>query len=288
MLRDKHLTIAILLQTFLRPISLTWVLTLFETALMALIPLLIGFAIDGLLKDDTTALMHLAVVVASLIGISIARRIYDTRVYGMIRVELCTQLVDRSDKLSVSKLNARLSMARELVGFLEEEVPTLMNSVVQLVISFAILFYFHPTLSYAAFCAAVVMVVFYSIFHRRFFKLNADHNHQSEKQVGLLGTNSPKRIYAHFNRLRHIEIRISDTEAWVYGTIFTVLLGFILFNLWYAATHMETTVGTIFSIISYSWEFVDAALVLPATLQGWSRLSEIMQRINADLPAVRN
>lgn len=57
-------------------------------------------------------------------------------------------------------------------------------------------------------------------------------------------------------------------------------MGSILFNLWFAATNLTPTVGAIFSIISYSWEFVESALVLPATLQGWSRLSEIMQRIN--------
>ncbi|MEM7054249.1 MAG: hypothetical protein AAF446_06835, partial [Pseudomonadota bacterium] len=52
------------------------------------------------------------------------------------------------------------------------------------------------------------------------------------------------------------------------------------FNLWFAATELSITVGTIFSIISYSWEFVDSALALPITLQSWSRLSEIMRRLN--------
>jgi hypothetical protein len=38
--------------------------------------------------------------------------------------------------------------------------------------------------------------------------------------------------------------------------------------------------GTIFSIVSYSWEFVEAAVTFPMALQGWSRLSEIIQRLN--------
>ena len=87
------------------------------------------------------------------------------------------------------------------------------------------------------------------------------------------------------NRLRRIEIRMSDTEAWIYGAIFAVLLGFVMFNLWFAATNTDVTTGMVFSIISYSWEFVEAALVLPVTLQGWSRLSEIIQRINRVEPA---
>ena len=157
-----------------------------------------------------------------------------------------------------------------------------MNSVVQLVISFVVLFLFDPMLAYAALGAAVLMIMIYGLFHRRFYRLNADHNQQIEKQVGILETRMPDKLSSHLKRIRRIEVRLSDTEAYVYGVIFIVLLGFILFNLWFAAANMTTTAGTIFAIVSYSWEFVESALILPATLQGWSRLSEIMQRINRE------
>ena len=277
---DAPLNIKTLLFTFKWRICLTWLLTLCETVLMSLIPLLIGFAIDGLLDDDLTDLFRLSAVLAGLIVISVIRRIYDTRAYGTIRVELGRELAKRSGHISVSSLNARLDMARELVDFLETEAPSLMNSLVQLVVSLVILFSFHPALSYSALIAAIVMIAIYGVFHGRFFRLNGEHNHQTEQQVGILETKSPHRLSSHLMRLRRIEVRISDTEAYVYGAIFAVMLGFIIVNLWLSATYVDTTVGVIFSIISYSWEFVESALVLPATLQGWSRLSEIIERIN--------
>ena len=280
MLTGKPLSLRTLLRKFALPISVTWVLTLCETALLALIPLLIGFAIDGLLADDTTALLQLAAVLAGLIVLSVIRRVYDTRVFGTIRVELGKAQAHRADGVPVSTLNARLGMGRELVDFLEQQVPAVMNSAVQLVVSLIVLFAFHPVLSYAALGAAVVMIALYGAFHRRFYRLNADYNQQTEKQVGILEAKSRDGILAHLKALRRTEVRLSDTEAGVYGAIFTVLLGFIVFNLWFAASNIETTVGTIFSIISYSWEFVDSALILPVTLQGWSRLSEIIHRIN--------
>ena len=103
---------------------------------------------------------------------------------------------------------------------------------------------------------------------------------QQVRKWGLPCHRKRNRVLSHLDRLRRIEIRLSDTEAFVYGAIFLVLLAFIVFNLWFAAAHLAASVGTIFSIISYSWEFVESALVLPMTLQGWSRLTEIMQRIN--------
>ena len=45
-------------------------------------------------------------------------------------------------------------------------------------------------------------------------------------------------------------------------------------------TIMEVTAGRIFSIVTYSWEFVESALVLPLTLQSWSRMAKIIDRIN--------
>ncbi len=78
-------------------------------------------------------------------------------------------------------------------------------------------------------------------------------------------------------------MRLSDTESFLYGAIFIVLLGLVVFNLWSATTVLSITTGTIFSIVSYSLEFVESALVLPVTLQGWSRLSEITKRINPDV-----
>ncbi|MEM7068564.1 MAG: ABC transporter six-transmembrane domain-containing protein, partial [Pseudomonadota bacterium] len=155
------------------------------------------------------------------------------------------------------------------------------NSAVQLIISFSVLFFFHPTLAYAAIVAAGVMIGLYMMFHGRFFRLNAEYNQQSELQVSILEAKTTDSIKTHLNILRGAEVKLSDTEAFVYGTIFAVLLTFLLFNLWFTAMNLAVTPGTIFSIVSYSWEFVEAALVLPVTMQGWSRLSEIMKRINS-------
>lgn len=280
MFRDKALTVTTLLKTFLGPISVTWFLTLCETVLMVLIPIFIGFTIDGLLADNIIPLWHLSAFLIGLTSVSVLRRIYDTRAYGDIRVELGHELVKRSQNIPVSNINARLGMSRELVDFLEQEVPILMTSFVQLIASLIILLSFHIILSAAALGAAFLMLIIYGVCHGRFYRLNEYLNHQTERQINILETRKRNNIFTHLDRLRKLEVRISDTEAYVYGAIFAVLLGFIVFNLWYSVTHIKITVGTIFAIISYSWEFVESSLVLPMSLQNWSRLSEIMNRIN--------
>lgn len=281
MFAERDLTISTLLRAFPWRISLTWIMTLGETALMALIPLFIGFAIDGLLADSLQELLHLAILFGLLVGLAVIRRLYDTRVYSLIRIEFGKAQTARGRALSMSILNAQIGMGRELVEFLEETLPMVMSGITQLVIAIVILFTFSPLLAVSAGMAALGALAIYALFHKRFYRLNADLNRQTERQVGVL---EKRRLYpavAHFLRLRRSEVRLWDSQAVLYSVIFVLLLTLILFNIWHAVTSFAATTGAIFSIITYSWDFVDGAIALPATLQHWTRLSEIMSRINA-------
>ena len=87
--------------------------------------ILIGFAIDDLIAGQTHALFKLVVVLVALIFVSVGRRLYDTRAYGNIRINVQEQLAKNKAKLPISVLNARIEMGRELVDFLEQNVPIL-------------------------------------------------------------------------------------------------------------------------------------------------------------------
>lgn len=282
MLADLPLTIGNLFKVFRLRIALTWAIILAETGLMALIPLFIGFAIDDLLVGRDTAFWQLAGIMGALITLAVIRRAYDTRVYGAIRVEMGKEQVKRAKGVPVSTLNAQLSMGRELVDFLEDTFPMAMASAMQVVISVAVLYAFAPQLAMAAGAATVGVLGVYMLFHRSFYRLNSALNEQTERQVKTLERRALFPALAHLLRLRRLEVQLSDREAVLYGAVFVVLLGMILFNLRLATGLPDVTAGTIFSVVSYSWEFVESALALPATLQSWTRLSEIMTRINGN------
>ena len=275
-----RLSIGTLIKAFRTRVFLTWTMTLVETALLAIIPLFIGFAIDGLLEGNVQPLLKLAVIMFVLVLFAVARRLYDTRVYSAIRVAMGQAQSSRAAGLPISTLNARLGMGRELVEFMEQTLPEAMTAAVQLAMSIVILLSFSAVLSAAALIAACGLALTYALFHKRFYRINGAINQQTEQQVTILDTRRARPISAHLLKLRRMEVAFSDAEALLYGAIFLILLSFVLFNLWFAASQLEVTVGAIFSIISYSWEFVESALALPITLQQWSRLSEITERLN--------
>ncbi len=282
MLTDRQLTIGTLLSVFRWRVGLTWFLILAETAMTVLIPLFVGFAIDGLLSEDFEPFVQLGALMVALTMISVIRRIYDTRVYGMIRVELGKALAARFSNLPISSLNARIGMGRELADFLEEILPSAIAGVVQFVVSAILLFYFSPVLALSACGVLVGMISVYALFHSTFWQWNRALNEQMEHQISVLEQRRDRPVFVHLSKLRQFEVKLSDTEAVLYGVIFILLIGLLLFNLWFATQNLDATPGMIFSIISYSWEFAEAALALPVTLQSWSRLSEITTRLQSD------
>lgn len=280
LLQNQRLSLKTLLKAFWPQITLTWLLTLLETGMFALMPLLIGYSIDGLLADDWTPFTQLIGLLLALMVVAVVRRVYDTRAYGTVRVELGKAQAAKSAQNSVSVTNARVQMGRELVDFLEDTAPETVTAFVQVIASVVVLLSFHGNLAIAAGSAFVLMLAVYGLFGNRFYRLNGDLNACAEGQVTALETRSPKQIAAHFLGLRKQEVRLSDTESIVYGLIFAILLTMLAYNLWFAATELGSSPGEIFSVVTYSQEFLQASVQLPMGLQALTRLAEITERIN--------
>ena len=99
MLTNHKLNLQAILKTFKYQIGVTWALVALENTLLALIPLLIGLAIDDLLEGQFNELTSLGVVMVLLTIVAVIRRIYDTRTYGTIRVELGNEVSKRHQSL---------------------------------------------------------------------------------------------------------------------------------------------------------------------------------------------
>jgi ABC-type bacteriocin/lantibiotic exporter with double-glycine peptidase domain len=286
---EGKLTLGRLVLGFKGPVSITWLLLLLENALMALMPLLIGLAIDGLLDKQTQALFLLGGAIAVLIVLAVGRRMYDTRAYGTIKLELGKEVEQRLHGLPVSVRNTRQGLANELIAFLEVQLPEIFSASIQILVSAIVLASLHWLLGWAALGLVVTMMLVYSLGHRYFYDYNRGLNSQMERQVALLS--SDKHVQArqhgafhrHLHRLKDWQVKLSDMEAWVYGAIFGLITLFICHNLWISVSLVNISAGMLFTIITYSWEFAEAALALPMGLQSWTRLSEISTRLNQDV-----
>lgn len=280
MTHASTITLSAILSKHRRKVGVTWLMVIVENILLALLPLFIGYSIDSLMAGEHHDLITLAIILTALIVLSVLRRLYDTRAYGAIRVEIGLQAGSQLRHQPITTRNARLTMSREIVDFLEDDLPPLLTAIIQLTVSIVILSSFNYWLGLCAVVAGILMLLVYSGFHQQFMVLNAKLNTQMERQVKVLSCLPLSGLRTHLNKLKRREIHLSDTEAIVYGLIFLLLFGFVVINLLLTTQLLTPSSGMLFSIVTYSLEFVEAAIMLPITLQTLSRLSEINQRLN--------
>jgi hypothetical protein len=108
---------------------LTYGLFTLENALRLAQPLILGLAIDGLLDGSRRWLVLFAAQQLAQLVASACRRAYDTRTFAVLYTELATGLVvrQRASGVPVSQIVARSALSRELVDFLERDVPALLH-----------------------------------------------------------------------------------------------------------------------------------------------------------------
>ena len=269
---------SMLLKRFAGRIALTLLLIVLESAGWILFPLVIGRAIDGVLADSWQGLYELAVLGIAAMAIAILRRIVDSRAYARIYAKLGEELVAGQSESSTSTMTARLGMLREIVEFLENSLPELITSVLQLAGVILIL----STLNLPIFGGCVVVigvtVAIYVLTGRLTTRFNRSYNDQYEQQVDAVESGDAARVGRHIRDMMRWNIKLSDLEAANFGIIWLLMIALLVFSIGAAAGDI-VEYGKVFAIVMYVFQFMEAVMSLPLYYQQWLRLREISGRL---------
>jgi ABC-type multidrug transport system fused ATPase/permease subunit len=264
-------------------LALTYVLTLVENGLNVLYPYLTGVAIDALLAGRWIGVAPLLIAWTVHLAVGLFRHVYDTRVFTLVYADLAADLVERqrAQGANAAHLAARVALSREVVDFLQVEVPTVAASVVHFVGALVMLFVLNPWVGALALVALIPMSLFTLWFSRVSLRLNAALNDRLEREVELVSRGSNAGIRRHFmHRLRFWRVRISDAEAKVWGGIEVIQIALTLAILALLAREGGgVTAGAIYAVLSYVWTYGESVNDLPAVVQKVSRLKDIASRL---------
>ena len=87
-------------------------------------PFFLGVAVNDLIKGSFIGLIQLSVIHFAWLVIGTIRHRYDTRAFSEIYTSLITvYLFKKNNVTDVSKLSAHSTLSRELVDFLETDIP---------------------------------------------------------------------------------------------------------------------------------------------------------------------
>jgi ABC-type multidrug transport system fused ATPase/permease subunit len=265
-----------------RKLLVTYLLFSLEMAGSLLRPFFLGMAINDLMKGSYDGLILLSIVHFVWLLMGTARQMYDTRTYSAIYTTLVTRFLSRRyGKTDVSRLSAHSTLSKELVDFMETDLPYVMEAIYNIIGSLILLCFYDYRIVLP--CMAILLPVmaisyFYGKKMRRLTRLKND---ELEKQVSIISAGNNASINQHYNKLRKWQIKISDKEAINFGLIEMLVLIVIGFSLLISTNVFGAGLlaGNLVGIYNYVLRFVSGLDSIPYTVQRITALNDIARRI---------
>lgn len=281
-------------QEMIRPfrgrIAFTYALTVVEDLLELSYPWVTGLAINGLLAADYRMIAPVMIAWVLHTAIGCGRQMYDTRLYTEVYngIVIDTVLRQRQTGIEPTRVAARSSMSREFVTFFEKDMPVVLNSLVSILGSAAILFHYDRGIGAIAALLFLPVAIINRRHMRRTLLLNEGLNNQLEHEVRVIEGAEAGEVARHFEAVRAWRVKLSDADALNWTAIEGLsIFGFLLVLI--RVTYVpDADVGTIFAIFVYVWRLMEKLDLMPQLVQQLMRLKDIRRRIEAGVPLEGN
>ena len=265
---------------------LTYALFALEMLGSLLRPFFLGVAVNGLIRGSYNGLIMLTAAHLAYIVIGTIRHMYDTRTYTGIYTSLVTRMLSRHfDDSEVSKLSAHSGLAREFIDFLEYDLNFIMEACYNLLGSLVLLYFYDHTVVLV--CLSILLPVSFIsyIYGRTMQRLTKSKNDEMESQVDIIATKNVERIKKHYLNLKGWQIKISDKEALNFGIMEFLVLAVIVVSLLVTApgSSDKMLAGDLIGVYTYILKFVNGLDTIPYTVQRYSSLKDIAQRIELEV-----
>jgi ABC-type multidrug transport system fused ATPase/permease subunit len=259
--------------------TLTFGLILLEAGIMLLFPLFIGNAVDGAIGQEFSGAIWLGVLGVSMLVVGIGRRMFDSRLYGKVYEETGAKILNGIENGLSSIKTARLSMIRELIEFLENALPELINSLIGLIGVVIILATLNLNVFLGSIVVTLLIFVIYWLTSKKTMELNQQANDVHEQQVDIIAGNNSTKLTDHLRQVSKWNIRLSDLEAINFSFSWMIALAFLVGAIIISAGTGVVKYGALFALVMYVFQFIESIISLPLFYQNWLRLKEILLRL---------
>jgi ABC-type multidrug transport system fused ATPase/permease subunit len=245
-------------------------------------PLVLGLAINGLLRGSYCSLLLFAAQHFAFLLLSAGRRMYDTRAFTRIYTDLATRLVleQRGRDVEVSRVAARSALSREYVSFFERDVPVVFHAVYSLAGSLVMVALYDWLV--VPLCLALVLPVclLNAVYGRRTFALNGLLNDELEREVEVINRGRAGEVSGHYGRVARWRVKLADWEALNFGLTEVLVLGALAAALVHSCSSLGGDVGAVFAVFQYMLMFVSGLDGVPLLVRQISRLRDIARRMH--------
>ena len=167
-------------------------LVILENLAFMLYPIFGGFAINKILAGEAKIAIIYIFVIFGIWFLGAIRRKIDTYAFSKIYANLAVNIIsnERNANASVSQTSARVALSREFINFFEHSFPMLFTSVVSILGSVFMLYFYEPIV--ASFCLIIIAVLapFLPRYIRKNDRFYLKLNNRNENEVNALENDS--------------------------------------------------------------------------------------------------
>ena len=242
-------------------------------------PFLLGKSIDGLISGGWFWIVLLFLSYSILNIFNYKRMVYDTKIYTKIYNDIVLRFLKTNNKPDSVKI-ARTDMAHEIVQVLEYHVHYYIATIITIFGSIGFIYLSNFKVGLLVTIAFIFIIFAVLIFYKKIRQsINVKNNHYENKVKAI--QNGYNDSVSFFNRRRKLEIFLSTLNGknwfWV-GMIKSIFLVFSIILLITSSNNI--TVGSVITIYSYVNNFLISLMSIPVAFEMYSRLSNIVKRIN--------
>jgi ABC-type multidrug transport system fused ATPase/permease subunit len=262
-------------------IELTWIyffMLVTELSNLAT-PFLLGKSIDGLIDGTWFWLIFLGISYFTSNFFNYKRMVYDTKVYTRIYNTIVFRFLKNNND-DVSTKMARTDMAHQIVDVLEGYVHYYIATIVTIVGSIGFIYSENWRVGLLVTLSFVLILLGVSVYYKKIKQAIKIKNNQYEKKNGAIQLGYEQSV-SFFNRKRKLEIFESTLQGknwFLVGSIKNIFLFLSVILL--VTTTKNITIGSVVTVYSYVNNFLISLLSVPVAVEMYSRLSDILKRIN--------
>jgi ABC-type multidrug transport system fused ATPase/permease subunit len=242
-------------------------------------PFLLGKSIDGLINGNWSWLIFLGLSYFISNFFNYKRMVYDTKVYTKIYNSIVFRFLKKNN-IDVSTKMARTDMAHQIVGVLEGYVHYYIATVVTILGSIGFIYSENWRVGLLVTLAFILILFAVLVYYKKIKQAIKVRNNQYEKKGYALEKGYLESI-SFFNRRRKLEIFESTLQGKNWFLIGSIKNLFLFLSIILLVTTTENiTIGSVVTVYSYVNNFMISLLSVPVAVEMFSRLSDILKRIN--------
>ena len=242
-------------------------------------PFLLGKSIDGLIGGGWfwIGLLFISYLVSNFFNYK--RMVYDTKVYTKIYNDIVLSFLKKTNENNSKKV-ARTDMAHDIVEVLEGYVHYYIAAIITIFGSIGFIYLSNYKVGVLVTLALIFITLVVFIFYKKIRQgINIRNNHYENKVTAI--ENGYDSSVSFFNRRRKLEIFESTLQGknwFLIGVIKSVFLIVSIITL--ITTSGNITAGGVIAIYSYVDNFLISIMSIPVAFEMYSRLVNIIKRIN--------